>query len=303
MSSSSESEEEKYDGMYYLTKYISLMREAINISETYLPNRKSSSNSMIKKYIASYDRITKAQTASFDLDHAPLFKEMFYANRDKFMNVCSDDSFLRTLGLQAWYGKNTAMKSKNIRLPISVCMSLAFQMREEKSKKLNEDPENDATVMGTTEYIIYGEMKYFLVFTVALSLDKGSIDREKLRDILEELRDDTTLEEGDEEVPGSSVGSILRTVTGMFGSKVNIGSEEMGNLEHTMESIMGDNDFKRDVEEAAMETRRDPNKTMGDCMRTVFDRVSPNITSLVEKHGTSVAPPGTLSVPTSETRS
>lgn len=166
------------DGIDYISDMITTMEDIINlVKEKSRPDmfkmksskRSSGERSVLDAYRTYLDRY-KAVLKHTDFEvHGKMFLREYEKNRKSFLNIMNDDDFLldRKRDIQIWYGEEyEETKKKNCRLPFSLFYRYTSDMRDEISKRLTGDAENDAKVQIRPEYIIGSELIYCFLLVV-----------------------------------------------------------------------------------------------------------------------------------------
>lgn len=171
----------------------------------------------ISEMISRYEQnLIKKKTLPFKA-HAPLFVEIYTKNRQAFLDIIDDSTFLSTRKISIWFGKeNETAKAKNMKLPINICYEKAKAMYDPLEDQLiksgdDEDDEHNAKIMEKPEYTMYYELQYALLDVIAhsLSISELTADLKTIRRNLKELQDLIFLNE-DGEVQGSTMQSVVK---------------------------------------------------------------------------------------------
>lgn len=284
-----EKESVEAQGMQALKQFVYLHTEIINVYSSVIVN-KGGGLDMLKKYIKNYEHLFKSTNAMFE-DFAEDFKSLFYANRQHFLDILDDDKFLINGSLQIWVGKGVQkIERNNHRLPISSCYKKAYEMRQMQNKLLNDDPDNDAKIMEKTEYRIYAEFRYFLMKVVYFSLDDGCGDLRLIDNILEDLRTDTMLEEGEETLKHNDMGSILGSVMKKFGGG-EMNEKAMKNAIAQTTEAFNDDTITDTIKDVISENKGKKGLTLAESISAVASRVEPLLQSKMGVNNNDSEPP------------
>lgn len=228
------------DCMKSLQQLIRVMQSIVAI---YTTNNGKKSSSSIMIYMKNYEKelITSGKT-TFKDHHAELFYQLYMQNRQSFLDICDDSSFISEKKLRIWFGsERAAVRGRNYRLPFGICYEKAKEMHEEASNKLtNEDDDKDADIISSSEYKMYYELCYYILDNIvnALVCKDFTQDLKSLKKSLKELRRAADIDEYNE-VPGNSFMGLARNITKMMtGKEQDFDAREIESVvERTNEAI------------------------------------------------------------------
>lgn len=208
---------EEVECMKSLTQLINVMKNILAIYKG-IATTEAKGTKMIIEMINRYEETLIKKNALPFKTHAPLFVEAYEKNRQAFLDINDDSSFLSTRNICIWFGKNNEKaKAKNMKLPINICYEKAREMHNPLEDKLIDGDDDAADthnskIMEKTEYTMYYEIQYALLDVIAHSLfvmDKFTCDIKTLRRNIKDLQDFIFLNE-DGEVQGSTMQSVVK---------------------------------------------------------------------------------------------
>lgn len=296
----SEEEKKNVSALKSLSQFTKVLKSILIIYSS--NNKQQNSDGGPSKFIKKYEKqLIEKKGIDFKTCHAPLFRKMYFENRQHFLDICEDSNFIKDAKLKIWFGEDKeVIKKKNLRLPIYICYEKAKEMHDEASEKINgEDDDEDARIVESPEYTMYFELMYYLLDCICLSLEYSgeTVDLKSLRKSLKDLREDAGVDENNE-VAGSSLMNVVRNVTKLVTGKdeeiderqIEGAIAKAGEMFSNPELTEAAGDLINEMKETKMERKEGQSVTQ--FMSDTLQRLGPILDKVVPTGGEEEVPEG-----------